>query len=83
MVSLLYYYFLMIIFKISNIKFRYKIIQKFYSYKYYGEIYVEANLCFLLKKIKITNNKIIFVYHSTHLNSYNTLKYSLKLKDDN
>ena len=44
---------------------------------------LEANLCFLLKKIKITNNKIIFVYHSTHLNSYNTLKYSLKLKDDN
>ena len=42
-----------------------------------------ANLCFLLKRIKITNNKIICVYYSTHLNSYNTLKYSLKLKDDN
>ena len=52
MVSLLYYYFLIIIFKISNIKFIYKIIQKFYSYKYYGEIYVGGKLMFSIKKNK-------------------------------
>lgn len=37
-ISLLYYFFLVTIFKISNFKVFYKVIQKFYSYKFYGEI---------------------------------------------
>ena len=51
-VTLLYYYFLKIIFKISNIKFIYRIIQKYYSYKFYGELNVGGKLIF-------SNNKNI------------------------
>ena len=45
-----YYYFLVIIFKISNFKVVYKVIQKFYSYKFYGEINVGDKLIFTNKK---------------------------------
>lgn len=51
-VTLLYYYFLKIIFKISNIKVVYRIIQKYYSYKFYGELNVGGKLIF-------SNNKNI------------------------
>ncbi len=51
-VPLLYYYFLKIIFKISNIKVVYRIIQKYYSYKFYGELNVGGKLIF-------SNNKNI------------------------
>ena len=48
-VSLIYYCFLVTIFKISNIKIVYKIVQKFYSYKFYGEIYLGDKLIFSKK----------------------------------
>ena len=48
--TFLYYYFLVIIFKISNFKVVYKVIQKFYSYKFYGEINVGDKLIFTNKK---------------------------------
>ena len=48
-VSLIYYCFLVTIFKISNIKIVYKIVQKFYSYKFYGEIYLGGKLIFSKK----------------------------------
>ena len=50
-VSLIYYCFLVTIFKISNIKIVYKIVQKFYSYKFYGEIYLGDKLIFSKKNI--------------------------------
>ena len=50
-VSLIYYCFLVTIFKISNIKIVYKIVQKFYSYKFYGEINLGDKLIFSKKNI--------------------------------
>jgi len=50
-VSLIYYCFLVTIFRISNIKIVYKIIQKFYSYKFYGEINLGDKLIFSKKNI--------------------------------
>ena len=36
------YFFLVIIFKISSFRMIYSLIQKFYSYKFYGEIYIKG-----------------------------------------
>ena len=44
------YFFLVIIFKISSFRMIYSLIQKFYSYKFYGEIYIKDKLLFLIKK---------------------------------
>ena len=49
-VSLIYYCLLVTIFRISNIKIVYKIVQKFYSYKFYGEINLGDKLIFSNKK---------------------------------
>lgn len=45
-VTLIYYYFMVLIFKISNIKVVRKIIQKFYSYRFYGEINIGDKIIF-------------------------------------
>ena len=46
LVTLLYYYFLVVIFEISNIKVVRIIIQKFYSYRFYGEINIGDKIVF-------------------------------------
>ena len=51
-ISLVYYYWLVLIFKISNIKLIYKIIQKFYSFKFYGEINHKDRILYTSKKNK-------------------------------
>ena len=50
LVTLLYYYFLVVIFEISNIKVVRIIIQKFYSYRFYGEINIGDKIIFSNKK---------------------------------
>lgn len=49
--SFIYYYFLKTIFYISNIKVIYQLIQKYYSFKFYGEISIKKFL--LYKKNKL------------------------------
>tara|TARA_B100002019_G_C21274951_1_gene604997 strand:- start:29080 stop:29946 length:867 start_codon:yes stop_codon:yes gene_type:complete len=49
-VSIVHYYYLFLIFKISNLKFVYKIIQKFYSFKFYGEINFKDKILYSSKK---------------------------------
>ena len=48
--TLIYYFFMVLIFKISNIKVVRKIIQKFYSYKFYGELNIGDKIIFSKKK---------------------------------
>ena len=51
-VALIYYYFMVAIFKLSNIKVVRKIIQKYYSYRFYGEINFGDKIIFSNKKNK-------------------------------
>ena len=49
--SLIYYYLMKIIFKISNFWLIYKVLQKFYSYKFYGEINIKQYVVYKKNKL--------------------------------
>ena len=50
--SLIYFYYLKTVFHISNIKIIFQFIQKYYSYKFYGEIYIKNFLLYKKNKVR-------------------------------